>query len=176
MSFTSSDFFPPPCTLEVGEVVPEILTLPLQLHFISNSLRRERIGECPSVNCCTCHLKWVKVDCLLSFWRSHWAKFKLCARLTMLNMFQWWKTTNSETYSPLLSFPIKPCWELTLLKNSLLQIACLPTPRHFSTTIKFITDLLSLDNHKPSNNQFSQDREIHPSIQQDVATAVLVRV
>lgn len=36
------------------------------------------------------------------------------------------------------------------------------------------SSLTSLNNQKPSNNQFSQDRQIHPCLQQDAATVVSV--
>lgn len=114
-----------------------------------------------SVNCCTNHLKQEKVDCLLSFSRSRWAKCKLRASLPKhAATYKFQVPTHRPT---VLSFPIiKPCWELTLSENSLLQIARLTTP--------------PANNHKPSNNQFSQDVEspISPSILQDVATAVQV--
>lgn len=57
-----------------------------------------------------------------------------------------------------------------MLRNSLLQTACAPPP-YICTAIKFIADLLSVNNHEPSNNQFSRDAQI----QYGVDTAVWER-
>lgn len=117
-----------------------------------------------SVNCCTNHLKQEKVDCLLSFSRSRWAKCKLRASLpkrAATYKFQWMKKNNKLIDLQCSHFLLlNPAG--TLSENSLLQIARLTTP--------------PANNHKPSNNQFSQDVEspIPPSILQDVATAVQV--
>ena len=114
-----------------------LISCPQQIFPFHNPGTQRCTVECLSVSCCTNHLKQVKVDCLLSFSRSHWGEMQIMCKPhkvysdVYVPVDEKKKTTKKQqTHRPtVLSFPIiKPCWEFTLSENSLLQIARLTTP------------------------------------------------